>query len=167
VEGPHGFLHEYVSTNWEHGALYALLDFGILERIPLDGAMSIAQLAEQSHLPSEKLLRVCRLVACAGILRETEGGVFSHTAVSEELVTDAGFRAWTAFQCVNTDIIRCGGISPANRCYVTQTVRNTGSKRPSGRFVAGEQRFLDGAVGVRVRVSHHAFTHPEDFDCGR
>ncbi|KAK3303881.1 putative O-methyltransferase [Chaetomium strumarium] len=105
VEGPHGFLHEYVSTNWEHGALYALLEFGILEQIPLDGAISIAQLAERrGHLPSEKLLRVCRLVACAGILKETEEGVFAHTAISEELVRDAGFRSWVAFQLYETRV---------------------------------------------------------------
>jgi hypothetical protein len=101
AEGPHGFLHEYVSTNWEHGALYALLDFGVLEQIPLEGAIPIARLAEQTGLPSEKLLRICRLTACAGILRETEECVFAHTAISEELVRDNGFKSFIAFQYVN------------------------------------------------------------------
>lgn len=100
IEGPHGFLHEYVSINWEHGALYALLEFGVLEQIPVEGAISIARLAEKSGLPSDKLLRICRLAACAGILREIEEGVFAHTAISEELVRDTGFRSFIAFQCV-------------------------------------------------------------------
>lgn len=98
IEGPHGFLHEYVSINWEHGALYALLDFGILEHISLDGATPIAQLANKSGLPAEKLLRICRLVACAGILKEPEEAAFAHTAISEELVRDPGFRSFIAFQ---------------------------------------------------------------------
>ena len=101
VEGPHGFLHEYVSINWEHGALYALLEFGVLEQIPVEGAIPIARLSKQSGLPSEKLLRICRLAACAGILREIEEGIFAHTAISEELVRDTGFRSFIAFQCVN------------------------------------------------------------------
>ncbi|KAK3368612.1 putative O-methyltransferase [Podospora didyma] len=104
LHGPHGFLHEYVSGNWEYGALYTLLEYNVLEKIPLDGAVLVDTLAEQSGLPAEKLLRICRLVACAGILLETEDGVFAHTAISEELVTDVGFRAWVGFQLYETRV---------------------------------------------------------------
>jgi hypothetical protein len=102
LEGPHGFLHEYVSPSWEHGALYVLLEFNILQMIPLEeGAyVSAAQLAEQANLPVEKLLRICRLVATAGILEEVKEGKFSHTAISELLVKDEGFKSWVHFQYV-------------------------------------------------------------------
>jgi hypothetical protein len=102
LEGPHGFLHEYVSPSWEHGALYTLLEFDVLHMIPLeDGAsVSAAQLAKQSNLPVEKLLRICRLVATAGILEENKEGEFSHTAISETLVRDEGFKSWVHFQYV-------------------------------------------------------------------
>ncbi|KHN94889.1 O-methyltransferase, family 2 [Metarhizium album ARSEF 1941] len=98
LQGPHGFLHEYVSTNWEFGALYTLLEYGVLETIPLHGVANIGELAEQAALPADKLLRICRLAACSGILKEVDDGVFAHTAVSEELVTDEGFKSFIAFQ---------------------------------------------------------------------
>jgi hypothetical protein len=102
LEGPHGFLHEYVSTNWECGALYTLLEFDVLEKIPLDGSsVRAARLAEQTGLPTEKLLRICRLVATAGILQETEEGSFAHTAISETLVRDEGFKSFIRFQYVS------------------------------------------------------------------
>ena len=105
LEGPHGFLHEYVSTNWEYGALYTLLEFNVLEKIPLDGSPVRAEnLAEQVDLPPEKLLRICRLVATAGILVEPEEGSFTHTAISETLVRDEGYKSFIRFQLFETRV---------------------------------------------------------------
>ncbi|GAB1317686.1 hypothetical protein MFIFM68171_07896 [Madurella fahalii] len=66
--------------------------------------MPIVQLAKQSGLPAEKVLRICRLVACAGILKEPEEDTFAHTAISEELVRDPGFRSFIAFQLCETRV---------------------------------------------------------------
>ncbi|KAL9594398.1 MAG: hypothetical protein Q9219_007057 [cf. Caloplaca sp. 3 TL-2023] len=105
LEGPHGFLHEYVSINWEHGALYALLEFNVLEKMPLGGSpVSAVQLATSSGLPPDKLLRICRLVATAGILHETEEGFFAHTAISEILVKDEGYKSFIRFQLFETRV---------------------------------------------------------------
>jgi uncharacterized protein YfiM (DUF2279 family) len=98
--GPHGFLHEYVSSNWEYGALYTALEFEILEKIPLDGQVHVSQLAEQSGLPENKLLRILRLTSCEQILDEVSEGVFRHTAISEALVKDKKFKAFIGFQYV-------------------------------------------------------------------
>lgn len=99
ILGPHGFLHEYVSANWEYGALYVLVDNDVFEMIPIKGPpISIEVLAERTGLPSEKLLRICRLVACCGILLEPIEGFFSHTVISETLVTDQGFKSFVGFQ---------------------------------------------------------------------
>lgn len=113
LHGPEGFLHELVSTNWELGGLYVLLEFGVLQRIPLTptgagaGAgdtttttIGVAELARQTGLPEEKLLRICRLAATAGILTEEREGWFGHTAVSELLVQDEGYRSFIRFQYV-------------------------------------------------------------------
>ncbi|KAJ0114475.1 hypothetical protein J7T55_004718 [Diaporthe amygdali] len=44
--GPQGFIHELVSMNWEHGALYVALELGVLEAIPEDGGTrSFAEIA--------------------------------------------------------------------------------------------------------------------------
>ena len=98
LAGPHEFLHEYVSSNWEHGALYTLLEFDILEKIPLDGKADVSSLASQSGLPEKKLLSILRLISGEGILDEISEGAFSHTAISEELVTDEKFKAFIGFQ---------------------------------------------------------------------
>jgi hypothetical protein len=101
LEGPHGFLHEYVASNWDHAALYTLLEFGVLEKIPLDGNMSISELATHAAIPENKLLCILRLNVCEGILNELENGVFSHTAISEVLVRDPSFKAFIGFQYVH------------------------------------------------------------------
>lgn len=98
--GPHGFMHEYVSSNWEYGALYTVLEFNILEKIPIDGEARVSELAAQCGLPENKLLRILRLIACEKILEEVSEQVFSHTAISEELVKDKKFKAFIGFQYV-------------------------------------------------------------------
>lgn len=100
LHGPHGFLHEYVSSNWEYGALYTLLEFEILEKIPIGESAHVSQLAEQAGLPTRKLLNVLRLAACEDIVEETSEGSFGHTAISEELVKDPGYKAFIGFQYV-------------------------------------------------------------------
>lgn len=105
LNGPHGFLHDYVSANWEYGALYTLLEFDVLEKMPLDGSsVNADQLAKQSGLPPEKLLRICRLVATTGVLQETEEGFFAHTAISEALVEDEGYKSFIRFQLFETRV---------------------------------------------------------------
>lgn len=105
LEGPHGFLHEYVASNWDHGALYVLLEFGALEKIPLDGSMAISELAAQVALPESKLLCIMRLNACEGIVKEVENEVFGHTAISEALVRDPTLKAFIGFQYVNGTLL--------------------------------------------------------------
>ena len=108
LEGPHGFLHEYVSQNWELGALYTLLEFNVLEQIPLSApgaAVAVDNLAEATGvLPAGKLLRICRLMATAGILQEPTEGCFAHTAISELLVRDEGYKSFIRFQLFETRV---------------------------------------------------------------
>lgn len=101
LHGPHGFLHEYVSSNWEYGALYTLLEFEILDKIPFGEAVHVSQLAEQSSLPQRKLLSILRLAACEDILEESSEESFGHTAISEELVKDPKYKAFIGFQYVS------------------------------------------------------------------
>ena len=106
LQGPHEFLHEYVSRNWEHGALYALLEFDVFEKIPISpgAAVPIEKLSSQTGMPKDKLLRVCRLIATTGILLEPEEGKFAHTAISRELVEDQGYKSFIGFQLFETRV---------------------------------------------------------------
>jgi hypothetical protein len=96
--GPRGFLHEFVSPNWDMGALYTVLEFDILEKIPLDGKATLSALAEKSGIPEDKLQRILRLVVCEQVLEEPSEGVFKHTAISESLVADNMFKSFIQFQ---------------------------------------------------------------------
>ncbi|KAI9652383.1 MAG: hypothetical protein M1831_006861 [Alyxoria varia] len=104
LHGPHSYLHELISSNWELGALYTVLEHGLLEAIPLDGEANLSQLAEKSGIPERKLQNILRLVSCEGILEESSNGVFRHTAISEELVTDQKFKSFVGFQLYETRI---------------------------------------------------------------
>lgn len=98
IQGPHEFLHEYVSSNWEHGALYTVLQFDVLEKITENGHAHVSALAEQSGIPENKLLRILRLLSCKQIVNELDDGVFCHTAISKDLISDDKFKAWVEFQ---------------------------------------------------------------------
>lgn len=97
--GPQGFIHELVSANWEHGALYVALEHGVLEAIPKDGStQSLDEIAALTGLHTHKLLPICRLLACSGIISELEPENFGHTFISTALVTNKGFSSWVGFQ---------------------------------------------------------------------
>ena len=102
--GPHEYFHELVSSNWDLGALYTLLEFGVLERIPLQGFATASELARSVRLPEPKLLVVLKLAICSNILCEPEEGIFGHTALSEELVHDEKFKAFIGFQLFETRV---------------------------------------------------------------
>jgi hypothetical protein len=106
VHGPHDFLHEFISPNWDLGALYTVLEFNILDKIPLLSAVHVSSLAAQSGIPENKLLRILRLVSCEDILEEVTIGTFRHTAISEELVKDKKFGSFISFQYVHSLIVR-------------------------------------------------------------
>ena len=105
LQGPRGFLHEYIGPSWEQGALYAVLEFNVLEKIPLDGEAHVSDLAAQSNIIEDKLLKILRLIACEQIVEETTEGTFRHTDISRELVNDKGFKAFIGFQYVRMEYL--------------------------------------------------------------
>lgn len=137
VYGPEGFLHEFVSQNWDFGAFYTILEFDILEKIPLNGESHISQLVEQSGIPEDKLLRILRLASCDQILEEASDGVFRHTAISEALVTDKRFKAFIGFQYVSSKWMAKRAMLKAQLC---KTLRDTCCKCTFGRFLKGERQ---------------------------
>ncbi|KAH7076873.1 hypothetical protein BKA63DRAFT_291859 [Paraphoma chrysanthemicola] len=105
LQGPRDFLHELVASNWDHGALYAFLQTPALEyMVESGGFATLASLSNVSGIPEDKLSRILALLRCKNLLREAEPGVFTLTAVSEELVKDADFRAWVEFQLFETRV---------------------------------------------------------------
>ncbi|RSL78955.1 hypothetical protein CEP51_007759 [Fusarium floridanum] len=104
LRGPQDFLHEFVASNWDRGALYCLLECRVLDEIPLDGQATLAQLSEKTGVPRDKLLPMLRLAACDQILLESSEHVFRHGIISRELVQDPGLKAFIGFQLFETRV---------------------------------------------------------------
>lgn len=101
LQGPHDYLHEFVASNWDHGALYAILQSNTLEHIASSrGSATIGHLSQQSGIPEDKLSRILGLLRCRNIVQMPENGVFTLTAVAEELLFHEDFRAWVEFEYV-------------------------------------------------------------------
>lgn len=106
LQGPHDYLHEFVAPNWDHGALYAFLQLGVLEHIASSGGhATLVDLSRKSGVPEDKLSRIMGLLRCKNIVRMPSDDVFALTAVSEDLLHDGDFRAWVEFQWVVTPLL--------------------------------------------------------------
>ncbi|KAK3674113.1 hypothetical protein LTR78_005960 [Recurvomyces mirabilis] len=104
LQDPHEFVHDYVSTNWDHGALYVLLHAKVLDAIADDGGSDLTLLSEQSGIPADKLVRILRLLSCQHFVEEPCDEHFALTAASRMLVNDVDFRAWVEFQLYETRV---------------------------------------------------------------
>ncbi|CAM1511670.1 Fc.00g091830.m01.CDS01 [Cosmosporella sp. VM-42] len=104
LRGPHGFLYELVTSNWDKGALYCLLEHGVFEHIPLNGEATLAELSKKTRLPSEKLLPMLRLAACEQMVLEPSPEIFSHGLMSRAIVSEPGLKAFLGFQLYETRI---------------------------------------------------------------
>jgi len=99
LQGPHEYLHELVSSNWDHGAFYAALQSKALDHIGAGGGrISLEDLSARCNAPADKLVRILGLLRCRYLVDEPARGIYSLTAVSEHLITNADFRSWVEFQ---------------------------------------------------------------------
>lgn len=99
IRGPHEFIHEFVASNWDQGALYVFLRAKILEHIARLGEQAnVGNLAAASKIPQDKLFRILGLLRCKDIIHESDDGNYILTAISEDLLRDPDFRAWVEFQ---------------------------------------------------------------------
>ncbi|KAJ5603243.1 hypothetical protein N7537_006199 [Penicillium hordei] len=145
LQGPHDYLHEFVAPNWDHGALYAFLQLGVLEHIASSGGQAtLLDLSRKSGVPEDKLYRIMGLLRCKNIVCMPSDDVFALTAMSEDLLHDPDFRAWVEFQLFETRV------ASAHLADALATTPNDYSNGISG-FKAG--------WGVEM-YDWHA-THPE------
>lgn len=99
LRGPHEFIHEFAASNWDHGSLYVFLRAKIMEQITLLGVTAnVRNIAVASGVPEDKLIRILGLLRCKDIVHEAENGIYTLTAISEDLIRHPEFRAWAEFQ---------------------------------------------------------------------
>ncbi|RAK87194.1 S-adenosyl-L-methionine-dependent methyltransferase [Aspergillus costaricaensis CBS 115574] len=144
IQGPQEFLHEFVASHWDHGALYAFLHSQTLEHIARSGRASIEDLESQSGIPADKLVRILGLLRCRRIVDEPEKGVYALTAVSQELVEDSDSRACLEFQLFETRI-------------ASAHLADALARKPNG-YADGESAFKEG-FGMEMYDWHAC--HPD------
>ena len=71
-------------------ALHVLVRFQVPENVPLDGKISLKDLASKTGLDVDMLTRLVRLVAVNYVFVESPPEMISHTAKSKLLATDEG-----------------------------------------------------------------------------
>jgi hypothetical protein len=99
IGGPKSVLWD-VGIHYDFAALDVILEFDVLENLPIDGEVHVSQLAEQSGLDEDKLLRLLRLLSCEQVVEEVSIAVFRHTAISMFLVKDKAMKALVGMQYV-------------------------------------------------------------------
>jgi hypothetical protein len=74
-----------------------LSKFQVLACIPLDGSISIEEVADLASVPETLLSRVVRMTATVGFLQEPQPGHIAHTRLSTPFVTNLAFQDATMF----------------------------------------------------------------------
>ncbi|KAL6353423.1 hypothetical protein LRP88_13915 [Fusarium phalaenopsidis] len=146
LRGPQDFLHEFVASNWDKGALYCLLECRVLDEIPLDGQATLAELSEKTGIPRDKLLPMLRLAACDQILLESSEQVFRHGVISRELVQDPGLKAFIGFQLFETRVASthlANSLKKPNPTWAGHSAFKHAHPENGARFAAAMQSVAD------------------------
>ncbi|RYO90658.1 hypothetical protein DL766_002873 [Monosporascus sp. MC13-8B] len=91
VQGPGQQLSLLAFTYHDVSSLGTLLEFNIPRLVPLDGSISLSDLAAKSELQEDKLARIVRYAMTNFIFREPSPGRIAHTSVSATLARDPQF----------------------------------------------------------------------------
>ncbi|KAI1106322.1 S-adenosyl-L-methionine-dependent methyltransferase [Jackrogersella minutella] len=101
VTGPSKMLTYMSFLYYDASSLGALLEFNIPALVPLEGTITLAELALQTGLSEDKLTRFVRFAITNFIFCEPSPGVIAHTSLSATLARDPTFCA--ALLCIAVD----------------------------------------------------------------
>lgn len=79
-----------------------LYHFKIAEAVPLDRAVTFAEVAKATGVDEDHLKRVLRHAMTNRIFREPEAGLVAHTSVSALLVRSKSLNDWVGYTCEET-----------------------------------------------------------------
>src|SRR6202043_1971713 len=90
ANGALDFLRGWLGVHFDLAALHVVLEFKVLEHIPLgdNGSVALPELAAAVGIDAGKLGRLMRLLACQRFLQEPEDDRFAHTPASAALAAD-------------------------------------------------------------------------------
>ncbi|KFY04765.1 hypothetical protein O988_00530 [Pseudogymnoascus sp. VKM F-3808] len=88
VSGPTDFLQDFARQIQILACIQWLAEFQVLACIPFDESLPIKDLADLVGVPEGQLVRVIRLTATCGFLREQTTGFVSHSPLSAQFITN-------------------------------------------------------------------------------
>lgn len=89
---PADFLRQLAIQNQLVACLQWLGEFLVLACIPSTGSVPIKDVAQLSAVPEAQLLRIIRMTATAGFLREPCAGHVAHTPISAQFISKTSYR---------------------------------------------------------------------------
>ena len=98
VMGPMAFHRSLFGSHYDLAALQVLLEFHVLEKIPVKGTINLQSLAKATEMDADKLGRILRLLSTQRYVDEPQLDEFQHTVLSEILLRDELLRAQGAVQ---------------------------------------------------------------------
>ncbi|KAI0453369.1 S-adenosyl-L-methionine-dependent methyltransferase [Xylaria acuta] len=94
AQSPSQQLNLLAFAYYDSASVGILLEFNIPELVPLEGAISLSELAAKAGLLEDKLARIVRYAATNFIFCEPEPGYIAHTALSAALARDPQFATY-------------------------------------------------------------------------
>ena len=98
VMGPMAFHRNLFGSHYDLAALQILLEFQVLEKIPINGTIDLPSLAKATAMDPDRLGRLLRLMSTQRYVDEPQLDNFQHTVLSEVLLRDELLRAQGAVQ---------------------------------------------------------------------
>ena len=102
VNGPMIFHRNLFGIHYDLAALQVLLEFNVLENIPLKGSIDLGTLTTKVGIDKDKLGRLLRLLGTQRYVEEPQFEVFQHTVLSEVLLRDELLKAQGSVQSASS-----------------------------------------------------------------
>ena len=98
VNGPMLFHRNLFGVHYDLAAMQVMLEFNVLESIPVKGSIDLDSLSAKVGIDKNKLGRLLRLLGTQRYVEEPQFEVFQHTMLSEVLLRDELLKAQGSVQ---------------------------------------------------------------------
>jgi len=145
---PQAVLNQMITGSWVTQAIYVAAELGIADIIKSEPQTS-AEIAKRVDANADALQRILRALASVGVFRETAGGKFEQTPLSELLRSDVpgSLRAWAQVAGASWQWDMLGGLLSTAR---------TGNKFPWEGWEYFEQHKEDADIFNKAMTSFSA-----------
>ncbi|GAD92073.1 hypothetical protein AN5415.2 [Paecilomyces variotii No. 5] len=144
LTGPAEYLRWLSCRHHDMSTLQWIYHFKIAEAVPLDRAVTFAEIAKARSVDEDYLKRILRYAMTNRIFREPESGLVAHTSVSALLVRSKSLNDWVGYTCEET--------YPASAKLVEAYEKYGASQKPN-----------EAAYGVAFNTDKPMFAHLAEF----